>query len=282
MTSWHIPAELWESYRAGRLDPARVMSLEAHLERCPQCQEAAPVDAGWVSASFTGVVAAVAGPRRTLPEKLLPRLGVAEHLAKLLAVTPIWNRARFIAVLAVLAFTVSFAYATAGTALDAFGLLPFLLAAPVLPVAGTALAYGGRADPVHELIAATPLAGARLLLLRTVTVLVTALVPAGLASQLLPGASLIAAAWLLPALALTIGTLALATRLPLPLAAAAIAAAWVVGVLVAEGVSGQQMFAFQPAAQVGYATAAGLSALVLCLRLSYLDPVGPRWSPRWK
>lgn len=280
MTGWHIPEDLWAGYQAGQLDPARVMSLEAHLERCPDCRRAAPVDESWLAGSWGEIVATVARPRQTWPERLLVGLGVREQVARLLAVTPALSLAWFTAVAAVLTFTVTFAYATAGTVLDHLGLLPFLLVAPALPVVGTALAYGSRVDPAHELIAATPMAGARLLLLRTVAVLVAALAPAGLVTPLLPGPPMVGAAWLLPALALTTGCLALATRLSLPLAAGGLATAWVLGVLLTVGISGQQLLAFQPLAQLGYASAAVLCVLVVCLRLPYLDPGGPRWSPR--
>jgi hypothetical protein len=256
------------------------MSVEAHLHRCGQCRSALPVDPAWLAASWERVAATVTAPRLTLLERALRRCGVPEHLARLLAATATLGKAWLTAVAAVLGFAVFYAYASQAALSEPARLLPFLLAAPVLPVAGIAVAYGPRVDPVHELLAATPVAGARLLLLRTSAVLVAALVPAGLATPLLPGPPLLGAAWLLPALALTAGCLALATRVPVPAAAGGLAAAWTGGVLVAGALSGERLLGFQPAAQLGYGLAAALLTLLVYVRRRHLDPGEPRWSYR--
>ena len=150
--------------------------------------------------------------------------------------------------------------------------MPFLAVAPVLPLAGIALAYGQRVDPLYETQAATPMAGPRALLLRALAVLATAMILTGLATPLLPGPPGIAAAWLLPALALTLATLALSTRFsPLP-SAATLAAAWLGAVLVANG---HELELFTPTAQAVY----GLTALLL-LPLIYVR--FHHGEPAWK
>ncbi|MYZ41239.1 zf-HC2 domain-containing protein, partial [Streptomyces sp. SID4917] len=114
------------------------------------------------------------------------------------------------------------------------GARPLLLAlAPVLPLAGVAVSYGEHADPMHEIGASTPGGGLRLLLTRTTAVLAVslplltlagALLPSSAASMEVPGA----AAWLLPALALTLATLVLGSYVGCRTAAGAVAGAWAV------------------------------------------------------
>ncbi|MEW9530488.1 zf-HC2 domain-containing protein [Microbispora sp. NPDC049125] len=270
MTDWHVPAELLDRYLSGALDPVQVMSVDAHLARCGPCRTAVPPDEEWLAASWERVADEVVRPRQSLAERASRRLGVPEHLARVLVATPTLSRAWLAALAVTLGFGVAAAHLAPG------GLLAFLTLAPVLPPAGIALAYGPWADPAHESYAATPMAGAPLLLLRSVAALVTALVLTGLAVPLLPVMTPMSAAWLLPALALTSGALALGTRLPLPVAAAGLAACWV-GVVTAVGAAtGDRSLPFQPGAQVAYGCAAALLALVLYLRRHHLDPGEPR------
>ncbi|MFD7686249.1 zf-HC2 domain-containing protein [Streptomyces sp. NPDC059781] len=110
---------------------------------------------------------------------------------------------------------------------------PWLLAlAPVVPVAGVALSYGPHADPMHEITAATPSAGLRLVLMRTAAVLAVSLPLLTLAGALLPSTDAPnAAAWLLPGLALTLASLALAGYVGLRAATAATGGGWLCAVL---------------------------------------------------
>ena len=116
------------------------------------------------------------------------------------------------------------------------------LVAPVLPVLGVGLAYGPGLDPAFELTAATPSGGLRLVLWRTVSVLLVA-VPAALLVQAtgLVGplgaarfgdASPRLAAWLTPALVLTLATLALGSLVGLPRASWLVGAVWALGALL--------------------------------------------------
>jgi len=277
-TTWHVPHEQLDAYQSGRLDPARVMSVEAHLNGCGHCRAALPADQTWLTQQWQALVPAVARPRLTLIERLLRRCGMPEYLARLLAATPTLSRAWLTAVAAVLGFALLFAYASHSAFSEPARLLPFLLVAPVLPLAGIAFAYGPLVDPAYEILAATPIAGARLLLVRATAVLVAALVPAGLATAMLPGQPLLGAAWLLPALALTAGTLALATRFPAPLCAGGLAVAWLAAVVLLAVLSGEHLLAFRPAAQLAYVGAAALLALVAYRRRRRLDPGEPRWN----
>ncbi|MYV96805.1 hypothetical protein GT354_00625, partial [Streptomyces sp. SID3343] len=118
--------------------------------------------------------------------------------------------------------------------------------------------------------AATPLAGAPLLFLRSGAVLVTAAALAGAATPFLPGPPGLGAAWLLPALALTLACLAMSTRFPLPSAAIGLSAVWVAVVVATQHVDRYLLFA--PGAQVGWACAVPLLGVVLYVRRRLLDP----------
>jgi hypothetical protein len=265
VSAWHIPEDLLARYLRGGLPVPHVMSIEAHLVACAACRAAVPVDDAWLTRSWDGVEAALDRP--PLPERVLARAGVPPYLARVLTATPALSRAWLCAVLVVLAFGT----AAANLAGDAPGvLLAFLVGAPVLPLAGIALAYGPMVDPAYESHAATPLAGAPLLFLRSGAVLVTAAALAGVATPFLPGPPGLGAAWLLPALALTLACLAAGTRFPLPTAAIGLSAVWVAVVVATQQVDRYLLFA--PGAQVGWAGAVPLLGAVLYARRRLLDP----------
>ncbi|MFE0386236.1 zf-HC2 domain-containing protein [Streptomyces bungoensis] len=130
-----------------------------------------------------------------------------------------------------------------------------LAVAPVVPVAGVALSYGPHADPLHEITAATPAGGLRLALIRTAAVLAVSLPLLTLTGLLLPASGApAAAAWLLPGLALTLGTLALASFVGCRAAAGITAGGWLGTVLLPVS-----------AAPVGEATARLADRLARCL-----------------
>lgn len=276
---WHVPADLMDRYVTGRLEPAPVMSVEAHLARCARCRAAVPYEAEWLAASWERLEEEVDRPRRGPVERLLGRAGVPEHLARLLVATPMLGRAWAVAVTVVLACAI-----TAGQISTGYGpavLLAFLITAPVLPLAGIALAYGRHVDPVHETQAATPMAGPRLLLLRASAVLATALVLTAAATPWLPGPPGLSAGWLLPSLALSTGTLALSVRVPVTAAAALLGTAWLGVVGTAAAVHAEDRFLFfTPAAQALYAVAACALIPFVYLRRSRLDPGESRWRQR--
>jgi hypothetical protein len=257
MSGWHIPDDLRERYLGGTLDTALAMSVDAHLGRCAQCRAAVPYEPDWLEASWHRLESELITPRPALRERLLRHGGVPDHLARLLSATSTLSRAWVAAVLAALAFGVM-------AARQDVTLLPaFLAGAPVLPLAGIALAYGPRVDPAHELMAATPLAGPRLLLTRATAVLAVATVLAALASPLLPAPPGLSAAWLLPSLAASTGCLALANRLPVPTAALAMGGLWLAIVGAGGLIAGSWLAVFGPVAQLGY----GLAALLMSFRV---------------
>ena len=220
----------WLPYRDGRLDTAGRWSVEAHLTSCAACrlQARALVDPARLRRLRATLVEAVDVPRTGMVERLLVRLGVADHTARLLAATPALRGSWLLAVAATLAFAVLAAWVSRGP--DAT--LGFLCVAPLLPLAGIAVAYGPGIDPTYEIGLAAPLRSLRLLLLRAATVLGTSTLLAAAASLALPRLGWGAAAWLLPSLGLTACSLALATTVE-PLRAIGITAgAWVAALVV--------------------------------------------------
>ncbi|MDT9699702.1 zf-HC2 domain-containing protein [Streptomyces sp. P17] len=268
MTGRHAPDDLVARYTDGSLPDSDAWSLEKHLESCAGC--AARVSRA-VAATATGTVlsevrqavlgAAPAAPTHTAharppapARRARPRSGLraaagdglrtnarhwsSRHLVAsagdsrwarvLWAAGPAVRGAWLPALLLVGIGAVVLAYGA-----DFTGARSLLLAlAPVVPVAGVAFSYGAHADPMHELAAATPSAGLRLVLTRTAVVLAVSLPLLTLAGLVLPSyGGPGAAAWLLPGLALTLASLALGGWLGLRAATAVTGGGWLCAVL---------------------------------------------------
>jgi hypothetical protein len=269
--TWHVDAELLQAYERGRLTPSRVMAVDAHVQACASCRAAVPADTAWLGRTWLAVADTLLAGRPTGAERLLRRVGLPEYRARLLAATPTLRWSYFTATTAVLAFAVAAAYTGqtgAGTTL-----LLFLVFAPVLPVLAVATAYGPPADSMHEITSATPMAGPSLVLWRATAVVGPSMGMEVVAAAVSPGPGWWAAAWLLPAFLLCVGTLALATMLPLPTAAGLLGGIWLL-VALAVGSSGSlvQVVLFGPAAQFGYLVAVVVAVAVLALRRRHLDP----------
>lgn len=221
--SWHLDDDLLDRYAEGRpLSPALSASVEAHLERCGTCQaRLLPVaDLPRLDAVWAEVEDVLDGPRAGLLERLLPRLGVAPDTARLVAVTPSLQLSWVTGT--ALALTLALLVAHSGER----GIALFLALAPVLPVAGIAVAFGPRTDPMHEVSLAAPYSSFHLLLVRSAAVLATTTALAVPVALLLPSTPLVAAAWLLPALALAVTSLALAARIDPVVSSAVLSALW--------------------------------------------------------
>ncbi|MEU5109894.1 zf-HC2 domain-containing protein [Streptomyces longwoodensis] len=262
--TWHVAEEDLRAYARGELAPPSLWSADTHLTACAQCRarlagvtEPAVLDAGWERLD-----AELDAPRPGPFERVLLRLGVADHTARLLTATPILRRSWLLAVLSLLVMTVLVVRVA-----DTPGL--FLALAPLLPLAGVALSFGPSLDPTFEMAVVAPLHGFRLLMIRTVAVLTTGLVCNGLATLALPGYGLSALAWLLPALALTATGLALSARLGPVLAPALVGGGWLALLLVATAqADGHTPVPFTAA---GQSTAAGLAALATVLLVHSRD-----------
>ena len=148
--------------------------------------------------------------------------------------------------------------------------------APLLPVAGVAVAYGPRVDPTYEVGVAAPMRSFSLLMVRSVAVLVSSTLLAGAAALFLPTLDWTIAAWVLPSLGLTSASLALATVAPPVRTAGAVAFLWLGGVVTSllgpsGAVSPQRAFAFRPAGQIAFMALAAIGGLVLVIRRDALE-----------
>jgi Putative zinc-finger len=262
--TWHADGALLAAYSDGLLDAAGRWSVEAHLTSCAACrlQARSLVDPARLRRLRAALIEAVDVPRTGVAERLLLRLGMADHTARLLAATPALRGSWLLAVAATLAFAVLAARVSPGPDTT----LGFLSVAPLLPLAGIAVAYGPGIDPTYEIGLAAPLRSFRLLLLRAATVLATSTLLAAAASLTLPQLGWGAATWLLPSLGLTACTLALATAVE-PLRAIGITAgAWVVAVAVTVAPPAPSSVLFALAGQAAFAGLALLAAAVVLLR----------------
>ncbi|MFF5027536.1 zf-HC2 domain-containing protein [Streptomyces collinus] len=282
---WHACDGLVARYADGSLPEPDAWSLEKHLEGCTQCavrvsravRGTAP---GALLAEVREAVLAAAPPA-ALPLVAAPApVPGPPRAARLLwaagpAVRGAWLPAVLLVALGAMAL---------GFGGGFHGARALLLAiAPVVPVAGVALSYGPHADPLYEVVAATPAGGLRLALTRTAVVLAVCLPLLTLTGLLLPASGApAAAAWLLPGLALSLATLALASFTGCRTAAGVTAGGWLCAVLApvpaAPGGEATRRLAEQlsrcldgAGAQGAWAAAAVLSAALLAARRPAYD-----------
>jgi hypothetical protein len=254
--TWHVAEDDLRAYARGELAAPLLWSADTHLAACARCRAlladvTGPValDAGWERLD-----AELDAPRPGWFESLLTRVGIADHTARLLAATPVLRRSWLAAVVFLLLATVGAVRTTESPTL-------FLALAPLLPLVGVALSYGPALDPTYEMTVVSPTHGFRLLMIRTLAVLVAGLGLNGLATLALPGYGLRALAWLLPALALTATGLALTPRLGPVLAPSLVGGAWVTVLLAAQAAQQTNADALAPFTAAGQGVAGAVAAL---------------------
>lgn len=227
MTDWHAPPGLLARFGAdpSAVDSTTAASLEAHLVGCTDCRRALgeAADPGLITASWDAIAQRIDVPREHLVLRLLDRMGVSSALARILAATPALQAAFVVTIVAVAA-----AATVASRTADALG--PFLVIAPLAPLATVAVAFASSTDPAGEAGVATPLHGVGLVVRRAAAVLGVTFVTLGVAALALPDLGLRAAAWVLPGLALALGALAMGTWVRVEVAVPVLATAWVTAV----------------------------------------------------
>jgi hypothetical protein len=268
--SWHAEPTVLHDYVEGRLDDVRALSVEAHLLECDPCrlQLADVSDRARLDAVWSRVAAFVEEPKQNGTEWMLRRLGVPEHVARLLAATPSLSGAWLAAV------TLCLVFAVAAAIVGHWGSIGFLVLAPLLPVAGVALAYGPWLDPIYEVSVAAPMSNFTLLLLRASATLASTLLLAAAAAAALPGPSWQAAAWLLPSLALTVAALALGSYMSQELAAIVVGLAWIATVVLVAVLADEALAAFRVGGQVACLAVSLAAATVLVRRRTVIDDGG--------
>ena len=146
----------------------------------------------------------------------------------------------------------------------------FLTLAPLVPLAGVALAFGRGVDPTHDLVVAAPKDTFGVFLVRALTVLVASSFVLLLASLLLPSGGAFRFAWLLPAAAVTSAAMAASSRYEPRRVALPIAGAWIVIVLIGtQAASAEAMFG--PALQLAAAAIALAATAVIWRQRSELE-----------
>ncbi len=197
-------------------------------------------------------------------EAVLVRVGVPDHMARLLAATPSLRVSWFGATTVALGFSILAAYGRKDPVM-------FLMVAPLLPLGGVAAAFGPGVDPTYEVGLTCPMRTSHLLLIRATAVLAGTSVLAGIASLTLPRLDWTAAAWILPSLGLTIATLALATVMRPLWAVGTVAFLWVAGVITSEILSSVPDAAFRGPGQVAFFAVVVVAAPLFARRREHLE-----------
>ncbi|WP_052852786.1 zf-HC2 domain-containing protein [Streptomyces avicenniae] len=259
--TWHAtPADL-RDYASGTLPAPRLWSIDTHLAACAPCRTAlaATADPAVTDAGWARLDAELDAPRPGAVESLLVRCGTPDHTARLLTATPVMRRSW----LAAVALTLLLAAVVGRTGTP----LLLLATAPLLPLAGVAVSFGPRIDPLYETALVAPVHTFRLLMIRSVAVLLTTL-PAALAASLtMPSAALLMAGWLPPALALTSLGLVLTPRLGPVAAPATVGAGWLAALLAGRLLTDGAPFPLTAAGQLtGVAAALAAAAALVAAR----------------
>jgi hypothetical protein len=276
---WHVSQDTLADYAAGGARGVVTWSVEAHLAGCAQCRSAlsAYADAERLARNRSVLLVRAAVGDGSRVRRVVWRLGFPDHVLCLLAATPSLRRSWLLSVIGILAVmageaaAVGYGWIPVGGPRGIAGhpgpeaLVPFLLVAPLLVLAGVAAAFLPVFDPACRLATAAPFSGFTLMLVRAVSALAAALVPVTVAAFLLPGPGWLPAALLLPCLALTVFALAAATVLG-PRAAAVVAGIlWAVPTLLLAGAH-LPLLIVQPDAQFACAVVLCSCALMLLAR----------------
>ena len=277
--AWHAPDDLLERFVADptQIDSASASSLEAHLVACDRCRVAlnSQVDATEIERSWSSIEVRIDQPRRSALERVLGILGVPDATARLVGATPAFTVAGVAAVLLIAATAVAGSLAT-----DTSG--AFLVVAPVLPLLTVAAAFAPAADPAGEAGVATPLHGLGLVLRRSAVVLSAVFLVLAAADLAIGDLDAPVVAWLLPALALVAGALALSTWFRPEVSTAGLGLGWMVVVSVARWVEAPtagyaESAVFGPGGQVVALAALLGAAGVVVLRRARFQMSEVRW-----
>jgi hypothetical protein len=236
----HVSEPVLAAYVGGSVDEVVAWSVEAHVIACPACRLAlsAHADPDHLARNRSVLLVRAASGQHHPARRLLGHIGVPDHLVALMAATPSLRRSWLLSVVGVIAVVsgesvlvhhLSSSSLTIGRP-DWEALAPFILVAPLTVLAGVAAAFLPVLDPTHQLAAAAPFSGLGLLLVRSLSALVAALVPVVAAAFVVPGPGWLPVALLLPCFAMCFLALALVTVIgPMPAALLA-GAMWVLPV----------------------------------------------------
>jgi hypothetical protein len=267
-STWHVDDAALRGWVEGVAGSLAGVSVEQHVLHCAHCRarvaRLVPVDA--LQPAWEQVLAAVEMPTAGPAERLLARSGMGRSDALIAASAVTLRVAWLLGTIGVLLFVVLAAvFARDG------GVGLFLVAAPLIPVAGVAAAYGPASDPSYEVVLTAPYSTVRLMLLRTVSVLVTSAPMVVAAGLLLPTSPTVAVSWLLPAIGFVVVVLCASSWTDPTHAAVGVGVAWVATVLWAVR-SGDPLVVLSPAALGVYLAVFAVAALTLIHRLLSATP----------
>jgi hypothetical protein len=275
------PPRLIISYIRGDLAEMAARSVEAHIPLCSNCLSLVAQEFDHARITRNRAVLStrlalscqisVTGRLDALMERMLERCGLPGYVWRLLAVTPSLRRSWLVGVTFVLATATGVGRITA--AMPTLGgptvnyatwrvALPFMIIAPLLPLAGIAAAFHPRLDPAANLATAAPMSGVWLICVRSVAVVSAALIPTILVAFELPRGGWVALLVVFPALALSSAALALATVVKPLTAVIAAGTAWIAVIIAAALIAGSPVRAYWSWAQPAWF---GLAAVACCL-----------------
>jgi hypothetical protein len=225
--TWHLDDGVLDRYLAGGLPEPVTASVEAHLLACADCRAALAGAAGTPVDTHRRTWAALEAAVDDEPAGAWERLlrGVPSHVVRLVAAAPALRRAWWAAGAALLVLALLAANLGSGE----LGTALFVVTAPLVPLAGVALAYSASDDLAGEVALTTPYSRFRLLLLRTGAVAATTLPVTGVLAAALPVDTRLATLWLAPAVALCALSLLLSARWDTRRVAAVLAGLWIAG-----------------------------------------------------
>ena len=268
--TWHLEPTVLEEYVDGRLDALAGASVEQHLLVCADCRTAvAPlVRAPELDLVWDRVEDAVLRPAQPAPIRAARALGLTEPASVLLTASASLRTAWVSSSVVALGFAVMASVVTSGGVL-----WPFLVVAPLIPAIGVAVSYDHSAESLEMLVATSPYGRHRLILARTLGVLVTSLPVAFLLSLLLPGPVWVAAAWLGPALAMIPVLMAIASFIGPRPAAAMLAVLWS-GLVLGATRRLPATWPIEAEQQLVFVLLAGVACVVLLVRSRSTHPMG--------
>lgn len=221
--TWHADPGVLRRYASepDQVDGAVASSIEVHLLGCAPCRQAVADAASptELTSSWNEIADRIDRTRPALVERVLRLLRVDGTTAHLIGATRPLQGAWLAATAVLVSAVVALARTEGGEGL-------FLALAPVLPLVLVAAAFAVGAEPAGEVGSATPLSGAGLVIRRAVAVLTTSVAIVGLGSLFLPRLDVGDAAWVLPALGLSLAALAASTWVPIEAAAVGLCVTW--------------------------------------------------------
>jgi hypothetical protein len=281
MTGWHADETTLRRWIGQSDSLPEGASVEQHLLSCSPCRArvaelvregsaASPVD---LTAVWAQTRDAIELPQPSALERLLHRAGLPAHDARLVAAASAFRSRWLLGIAAVLAFA-----AAASMVGHSPGRWAFVAIAPLIPCVSVAISYDPRLDPALQPELVTPYPVLRLVLLRSVAILVVALPAVALAGLLVPGWA--PSTWLLPAFGFAAVVLALSTWISPLRAAIGVSLAWLLVVWLLIFRAGSPADAVAARFQAIYVVLAVASIIIFVVRGRHLRELRPErnWS----